>query len=186
MSPSVDDQARAGSAPPPTSEAAFDILYREQWSRAVATASRITRDTARAEELAQEAFTRAFDRWNRVGVHPAPAAWVLRVAINLAIDDARRSRRRGETVLERDIGDTVTGAGDEAVVTRITVSAALASLPPKQRQAVTLRYLAGFDEPEIAAAIGVRRGTVKTHLKRGLARLREQLGADGALEGLEP
>ena len=160
----------------------FDALYRAQWSRAVTTAHRFTRNRARAEELAQEAFTRSFDRWTTVGSHPVPAAWVLRVVINLAIDDARREARFGFTELQPNSETGAPSGHEDSTLTSMAVSDALAALPAKQRQAVALRYLGGFEEAEIAAAIGVRPGTVKTHLKRGVARLREQLGPVAELE----
>ena len=141
-----------------------------------ATAARIVRDHAQAEELAQEAFTRAFDRWSSVATHPAPAAWVLRVVSNLAFDELRRRRRidtRGST-------EPVTESSDDATTTSIIVRDALEELPSKQRQAIALRYFGGCDDAEIAAALNVRPGTVKTHLKRGLERLRRELGPDVA------
>jgi len=163
-------------------EADFDALYRAEWSRAVTTAVRFTRNRFRAEELAQEAFTRAFDRWRTVGAHPAPAAWVLRVVINLAIDDARRDARVRITELEPRLELDDHSRHEDSTLTSLAVSDALAALPAKQREAVTLRYLGGFEEAEIASALGVRPGTVKTHLKRGMARLREQLGPVDELE----
>jgi RNA polymerase sigma-70 factor (sigma-E family) len=177
----ADDPVEAFAVRPPPDEG-FDALYRECWPRAVSSALRFTRDAGRAEELAQEAFTRAFDRWRQVSRHPAPAAWVLRVVINLAIDDARKQQRRPTADLPADLADAQTEGHDVSTVTSLAVTEALAALPAKQRQAVTLRYIGGFEEPEIAAAIGVRRGTVKTHLKRGVARLRELLEPDDALE----
>jgi RNA polymerase sigma-70 factor (ECF subfamily) len=178
----VPDRPASALEYPPGSEDAFDALYRETWPRAVASARALTNDMGRAEELAQEAFTRAFDRWRQVSKHPAPSAWVLRVTINLAIDDARRRKRRPTSELPPDFVQRQHRDHELETVTNLDVSAALASLPPKQRQAVTLRYIAGLDEPEIAAAIGVRRGTVKTHLKRGIAKLRETLGPDVVVE----
>lgn len=163
-------------------EADFDRLYRSEWPRAVTTALRFTRSRSRAEELAQEAFTRAFDRWRTVGAHPAPAAWVLRVVINLAIDDARRDARVRFTELEPQMESDGHPRHEDSTLTSIAVSDALAALPAKQREAITLRYLGGFEEAEIASALGVRPGTVKTHLKRGVARLHETLGPVAELE----
>ncbi len=147
---------------------------------ALSTARRFAADTGRAEELAEEAFTRAYDRWGTLVSHPAPAAWVLRVVINLGIDDARRSQRMNYTDASVEIPDESAPTEDSSL-TGIWVSDALAALPTKQRQAITLRYLVGCEEADIAAAIGVRPGTVKTHLKRGMARLRRELGVDTTL-----
>jgi RNA polymerase sigma factor (sigma-70 family) len=164
------------------SDAAFDVLYRECWPRAVAAAVRMTQDRGRAEELAQEAFTRAYDRWRQVRKHPAPDAWILRTVNNLAIDDARRRVRRPTAPLRADDSRLTSPGHERSTVIGVAVRDALAALPPKQRDAVMLRYISGLEEPEIAAAIEVRPGTVKTHLKRGTARLRELLGDDDPFE----
>lgn len=158
----------------------FDDLFRSTWSRAVTAARRIVGPGGDPEALAAEAFTRAYDRWPSVRRHPAPDAWVLRVTINLSLDKVRRAAPvDGGTIDLRD--DVTAGAGaplDDAAATRLALAAALRALPEKQRHAVALRYLAGCVEDDIALSLGVNPGTVKTHLKRGLASLRDQLGPD--------
>lgn len=156
-------------------ESEFDALVRAHWGRAVASARRIVHDEGRAEEFAQEAFTRAFERWDTVAAHPAPDGWVLRVTINLAIDAVRR---RTPAVSPPD------AVGHEATtVARLVVRQALDSLHGKQREAICLRYLAGLEEAEIASALGCSAGSVKTHLARAMKKLRTQLSSDhlGAL-----
>lgn len=156
-------------------EVTFDELYRSVWPRAVRGAYRIVGDSGRAEEIAQEAFVRAYDRWRKVRAHPAPDAWVLRVTINLALDAVRRKApplTRPEDVMVED-----------HVVDALLVRGALAQLSPKQRQAVAMRYYAGAAEHEIAAALDISPGTVKTHLARGTRRLRELLSAAREEEG---
>src|SRR5690606_1003809 len=69
-----------------TATADFDDLFRSVWARAVGTARRIVGPGGDPESVAAEALTRAYDRWPSVGRHPAPDAWVLRVAINLSLD----------------------------------------------------------------------------------------------------
>ena len=109
-----------------------------------------------------------------------PDAWVLRVTINLALDRLRQPALAGAGTV--DLRDSATDPGlviaanDDATATRLALAAALRALPEKQRHAVALRYLAGCDEPAIAASLGITPGTVKTHLKRGLASLRSQFG----------
>ena len=163
-------------------EADFDDLFRSTWSRAVAAARRIVGPGGDPDGLAAEALTRAYDRWPSVRRHPAPDAWVLRVAINLALDRVRRPadasddaiHPRGDGVgFEEGIGDAA-----DATATRLALVAALRALPEKQRHAVALRYLAGCAEDDIAASLGINPGTVKTHIKRGLASLRTQLGTE--------
>jgi RNA polymerase sigma factor (sigma-70 family) len=160
----------------------FDDLFRSTWSRAVAAARRITGPGGDPEGLAAEALTRAYDRWPTVRRHPAPDAWVLRVTINLALDRVRRPAATGEDAIDHRVAgarlEEVLGDAADATATRMALVAALRALPEKQRQAVALRYLAGCAEDDIAASLGVNPGTVKTHLKRGLASLRTQLGTE--------
>jgi RNA polymerase sigma-70 factor (ECF subfamily) len=133
------------------------------------------------EALAAEALTRAYDRWPSVRRHPAPDAWVLRVTINLALDRTRRAAGRAGATIDlrdgQDAGPTV-DAVDDLTAVRLALGDALRALPEKQRHAVALRYLAGCNEDDIAASLGINPGTVKTHLKRGLDRLRTELGTD--------
>ncbi|CAA9258062.1 MAG: hypothetical protein AVDCRST_MAG76-2716 [uncultured Acidimicrobiales bacterium] len=163
-------------------EAAFDELFRAVWPRAVVAARRIVGIGDDAEGLAAEALTRAYDRWPSVRLHPAPEAWVLRVTINLALDRVRQQSRWGDGTLSdpgptSSRGEIVERFDDETVV-RLALCAALRQLPQKQRDAIGLRYLAGCVEEEIASAMKISPGTVKTHLKRGLEKLRAQDGRD--------
>jgi RNA polymerase sigma factor (sigma-70 family) len=94
---------------------------------------------------------------------------VLRVTVNEAI---RRLPRRPPLVPQPlDQTDPT-----DVVVVRQTLVAALRLLPKRQREVVVLRYLVGLSEAEVAVALGLSLGTVKTHLRRGLARLRTTLG----------
>jgi RNA polymerase sigma-70 factor (ECF subfamily) len=159
----------------------FDDLFRAVWPRAVTTARRIVGPGRDPEALAAEALTRAFDRWPSVGRHPAPEAWVLSVTINLSLDKLRRHPLPEDAVIDlRDVAgrSPVVESSDDATAVRLALGAALRELPEKQRHAVALRYLAGCPEEQIAASLGVAPGTVKTHIKRGLEKLRAELGAD--------
>lgn len=175
----------------------FDDLFRSTWSRAVTAARRIVGPGGDPEGLAAEALTRAYDRWPSVRRHPAPDAWVLRVTINLALDRVRRPvGSTGEDIHLRDddgfdLGDLDSSHfgrdAADATATRMALVAALRALPEKQRHAVALRYLAGCEENDIAASLGINPGTVKTHLKRGLDGLRTQLGTEPeTLDALVP
>jgi RNA polymerase sigma-70 factor (ECF subfamily) len=157
---------RAGQA----GEDDFDALYRQVWPKAVTSAQRIVRDRSVAEEIAQEAFTRAFERWPSVSCHPSPTAWILRVALNLAISDTRRQRLPPKP-------EELT-SHDEHTVVGLVVRDALAKLSAKQRQAIVLRYIGGCEETEIAAAMKISSGSVKTHLSRGRDRLKLLIGGD--------
>ena len=170
----------SGGAAPDTD---FDDLFRSVWPRAVLTARRIVGPGGDPESLAAEALTRAYDRWPSVRRHPAPEAWVLRVTINLSLDRSRHQARivagagLGRTDPEAMQGEPVEGF-DDATIVRLALCAALRELPEKQRHAVALRYLGGCVEEDIAASMKISPGTVKTHLKRGLEKLRAREGND--------
>jgi RNA polymerase sigma factor (sigma-70 family) len=124
-----------------------------------------------AEDVAVEALARALDRWGRVVGMPHRDAWVMRVAANVALDQLRRDRRRREPV------PTEAQSEEEGTALRLTVRAALDHLPRRQAEVLTLRYLADLGEDDVAGALGISLGSVKTHARRGLSalRLREEL-----------
>src|SRR5260370_38786357 len=82
-----------------TVEAAFEAVFADSYHRVVGLVAAVTGDEGRAEDAAQEAFARAYQRWGRVGRLDRPDLWVARVASRIAIDQGRRRRR--ETRLDR-------------------------------------------------------------------------------------
>ncbi len=148
-------------------EAAFDELF----ARSVRLAQRILGDGASAEDVAAEALARAYARWPQIQELPWRDGWVLRVTSNLAIDATRNRRRPWKAVTSEDVGD-----GTDAIAIQLALVAALRALPRRQREAIALRYLADLGEAEVALALGVSAGTVKTHLHRGVVTLRRRLG----------
>jgi RNA polymerase sigma-70 factor (sigma-E family) len=145
----------------------FDAAYPALFRRAYRTAYRLLGSRAEAEDVAQEALTRALMRWRRVEEYAEP--WVVRTATNLAIDVVRRGKRRAGEVNDRT-------AGDLFVDDRMDLVRALMTLPRRQREVVVLRYLGDFSESDVASALGLGHGTVKSHASRGLATLRTALG----------
>jgi RNA polymerase sigma factor (sigma-70 family) len=128
-----------------------------------------------AQDLVGEAFARAWASWRTVSKHPAPAAWVVRTALNVSISRWRRRRRE---VLVADPGrivglPAVEGAATGSVDPRIM--AALLRLPARQRQVVALRLFLDLDTGRTADVLGVAPGTVQAHLGRALAALRADL-----------
>ncbi len=170
--------ASAGSA---GFEAAFDELF----PRAFSLARRLVGDTDVAEDIAAEALARAYAHWPRISTLEYRDGWVLRVAANLAVD---RVRRRPEVIVTPSTASAGPDA-EELVVLRVALVAALGSLPRRQRQAVALRYLGDLTADQVAVALGISVGSVKTHIHRGLGALRLRLGP-GIEEvvplGLEP
>jgi RNA polymerase sigma factor (sigma-70 family) len=148
----------------------YDDFFRQVLPRAVGVAMRVTGERASAEDAAIEALARAHLHWQRIGVLPWREAWVLRVAARQALRHLPKQRTL----------TAMPAASDEAesVALRQALVAALRRLPTRQREAVVLRYLADMSEADVGLALGIRQGTVKTHLHRGLAALRVLMGRD--------
>jgi RNA polymerase sigma-70 factor (sigma-E family) len=146
----------------------FDEAFRPLFLRGMRLAYRMLGDAAAAEDVAADAMVIAYARWDRVRGLSHRDAWILRVVGNLALKAARSARR--QRVFEEP-----SATPDQDPVLRIALVEALRALPRRQRDVVVLRYLAGLSEPEVAAALGVSLGTVKTHARRALASLRTSL-----------
>jgi len=132
-----------------------------------------------AQDLVAEAFARAWASWRTVARHPAPAAWVVRTALNANISRWRRRRREVTVPDPGAIGEApeagephwAPGGGTVDPV----IMAALLKLPERQRQVVALRLFLDFDTAQTAKALGIAPGTVQSHLGRALAALRGDL-----------
>lgn len=133
-----------------------------------------TGDLDQAHELVQEAFCRAFARWSKLSGYDDPAAWVRRVAYNLANSRWRRLKTAA-AYLRRQRVEHIVGPSPD----RVTAIAAIGLLPENQRRVVVLHYLADLSVAEIAEQEGVAVGTVKSWLHRGRAALATHIGADG-------
>lgn len=156
--------------------AAFRALYGRYAGRIRSYLERAIGDAAAAEDILQEVF---LGIWRQAAGYRADrgvvAAWIYGIARNKLYD----ARRRGalavedlEGVAER-ISAPVEGRRDE----RISLHAALETLPDRERQAVTLTYIGGFTYDETAERLAVPLGTLKSRLRTGLERLRQRLGA---------
>lgn len=152
----------------------FDQFFLGLLPKVMHLAMRLTRERVEAEDVAAESFARAFARWSKVGALPYREAWVMRVAANLAIDESRRIARRPRLAESKQAEPDPAGP----VALRAMLVQALAQLPKSQRDATTLHYLADLPERDVAAALGVNLGTVKSHLSRARATLRKDLGSD--------
>ena len=132
-------------------------------------------DRQAAEDVVQEAFCGLYRAWDRMPDHTHAVGYVRASVLNGSRSALRRSRRvprpvAAEAAAAASAEDTVL-AGERQ---RETV-AALRRLPPRQREAVVLRYFADLPEQETAAAMGVSRGTVKSTTSRALAALARML-----------
>jgi RNA polymerase sigma factor (sigma-70 family) len=148
----------------------FEVFFRRLLPRAVAAAQRVTGERASAEDAAVEALTKAHLRWSYLAGEEWRDLWVLRVSVNEAIRHLPRVVRPVTPPEGVDLA--------ELVATREMLGWALTALPRRQREVVVLRHLLGLSEVEVAMALQISLGTVKTHLRRGLAVLRSRLEPD--------
>jgi RNA polymerase sigma-70 factor (ECF subfamily) len=158
--PAADDDVAIGDR--------FDALFRSDFLRIARTAYLILGDARLAEEVAQEAFARAWSRWKRVANHDRPGAWVQTVAVRLALRSKSRRARGAE--LEARAGAPAFADADESLVELVDL---LRALSPMQRAAVALGVLEDLPAEEVADRLGCRPATARVHLHRGRQRLAE-------------
>jgi RNA polymerase sigma factor (sigma-70 family) len=131
-------------------------------------------DRAVAEELAQDTLVRVCEQWPKVRQMTSPTGWTSCVAMNLASSRWRRlSAERRATIRH---GAPADRADDVDTAATLAVRAAVAALPPRQKQALVLRYYADLSLAEVAGAMGCPVGTVKSLLSRATATLRDEAG----------
>lgn len=156
-----------------TAGMSFDDFYGANVHRLMLQLYAYTADAGAAQDAVQEAFSRAWARWDRLAQYDEPAAWVRRVAMNVANNRWRRIRAaRAHARYHRE--EVVAGPSPD----RVALARALASLPEKHRRAIVLFHVADLAIAEIAAQEGVAEGTVKAWLHRGRAALATLLTED--------
>lgn len=161
-------------------DGSFEELVRRHQHVVYTTALRLVPTRADAEELAQEAFIRAYralkrypqDQVRSLRLRP----WLARITVNLCRNAARDRSRRPQTTVLHDAGEEHARAHstDDGVGDGERWEALVVALPARQRAAVVLRHVQGMPYAEIAAALGVPVGTVKSDVHRGLAHLAAQ------------
>jgi RNA polymerase sigma-70 factor (ECF subfamily) len=161
-----DGGSRAVPLPGP-----FEQFYLEEYPRVVDLAYALSGSRMVAEDIAQEAFLRAYRDWDRVGSYEHQAAWVRRVAVNLASSGLRRrlieARALARLAARRE------PALDALPADNADFWRAVRALPQRQAQAVALYYLEDLSIQQTARVLGCAEGTVKAHLakaRRSLAR----------------
>lgn len=142
---------------------AFEDFYRDHRDRLYRALALTLRDPGLAAEAVDEAFTRAFERWGRIGDYDRPEAWVYRVGFNWATSWFRRRWRETAGLFEVP--------GMDAAVPDPELTRAVDELPDHQRAVVVLRLYADWATADVAAALGVPEGTVKSRLSRALEAL---------------
>ena len=158
---------------------AFGELVRRHNPAVRGLLMRMGADPATADDVAQDAFLTAFSRITDFRGEGPFAGWVKRIAARLYV---RGWRKRHAEILTDETQADEASEGEGAAASRIDLDEALRGLSPAERMCVSLCYGAGFSHSQAAETLNVPLGTVKSHVKRGLDKLRLRLGAPG----LEP
>lgn len=143
----------------------FGVFYRDVWNRVYRPLAVTLRDHELAAEAVDEAMVRAFQKWSKVRTYDNPVGWVYRVAMNYA---RNRLRRRWREVSWGAVEPTW-----EMRTPNPELMEAILGLPIHQRQVVVLRFVFDWSISEVASALGVPEGTVKSRLHRALGVLEE-------------
>lgn len=152
---------------------AFDDFFRTEYPRIVVLLTAWSGSRSTAEDLAQDAFIEARQRWDRVAGLDKPGAWVRRVALNRSSNERRR-RGRESRALQRLAGRNEVSDG-EHLPTDDRLWASVRRLPSSQRDATILRYVDDLPLADIAVVLGCAEGTVKAHLRRARQRLAKEM-----------
>lgn len=151
------------------SPVAFEEWYRSLHPRLVTAIAAAVGDPDVAADAADEACSRALERWERVGAMASPEAWTYTVGLNVARRRFRRRRRERELLSSEAGSGAMAGPADE-------LWAVVAGLPQRQREAVVLRHVGQLTEAEVAEVMGVKRGTVSSTLRAAYLSLRAAAG----------
>jgi RNA polymerase sigma-70 factor (ECF subfamily) len=174
----------------------FEAFMQTYQNMVFSTAMRLVADPAEAEDISQEVFLKAFERFEQLRAEPRAAGWLKTVAINLSLNHLSRYRSRwtffsdffrpDETGDQPEIEFAAPDDVEEEVASldrRRLIELALRQLPARQRVPLVLFHLEGLKYEEIAARLGVSLGKVKTDIFRGRETLRRKLapafGPDG-------
>jgi RNA polymerase sigma-70 factor (sigma-E family) len=160
-------------------DARLSEYVRGQWPALVRYATLLCGDPVEAEELVQSALVRVALRWPFVRDKDSPDGYVKRAIVHGQINRWRRVGRH-ETVVA-DLPDVAVADRTSRLDEHDVIRRALATLPPRQRAVLVLRYFDDRTEHETAAMLGCTVGTVKSQTHKALAKLRECVGANGVL-----
>ena len=158
---------------------AVRALYASHWTAMVRLAALLLHESATAEEVVQDAFVALHRRWSGLR-EPAAGVGYLRASVVNGCRSVVR-HRQVEVRHRRPAAPQPAGPEERALdhETDAAVMAALRQLPGRQQEVLVLRYYADASETEIAEALGISRGSVKSHAHRGLASLRAALADQG-------
>ena len=167
-------------APPlNTSTESFDALYRDSARDLYAYVRTLLGDDASAEDVTALAFERAYRRRSTFDARRGSRrGWLFGIARNAALDELRRRKRSAP--LTADLPDEAAPDPEEQAdlaIRRTTVRAALAALPPRERELVALKFHGGLTNAELAAVLGTSESNAGTRVHRAVTKLREACNA---------
>ena len=164
----MDHVATVGSYQVRAKHQDFDAFYRSTWDDVYRPLAVTLRDPDLASEALEEAMTRAYRSWRKVRDFDNQPGWVYRVALNWATSFRRKTRREvhGGAPIDQSVAATVPD---------LDLYNALGHLDVKHRAVVVLRYLLDWSEDDVATALDIPNGTVKSRLHRALRTLRKEL-----------
>ena len=167
------------SEPAPTRSSApaldFEALYRGSRDDVYAYVATMLRDRSAAEDVTAAAFERAYRKQGTFhAARGSERAWLFGIARNAALDELRRRKRAAALAADpADVDAALPDDAAEAALRRAAVRAALATLGPRERELVALKFHAGLDNAELAAVLGVSVSNAGTQLHRAMTKLRE-------------
>src|SRR5438045_5718196 len=168
-------------------EADFERLYQASYGKILGTLTAMLGDRAAAEDCAQDAFERAYKKWDTWQPIAPAEAWVHRIAINAAVSYRRKMKLREVGEVIRRMGRPEGPPDPQEEIERRDLALALAKRPPKQAAAIVLRHYHGYTNRAIAQALGIPERTVASRLAVAKERLRVMLKHSyGPQADLEP
>ncbi len=165
-----------------SAERDFEDRYDRLLERAYFVGWRFFRNQSEAQDVAQEALTRAYARWARVRRHDSPEAWVVRTALNVCLEMGRKRRSfpaSGSDQQQADRRASRPTGEEEVAVTRDVLAAAMKNLSKRQRDVVAWRYLFDASVQETSAQLSLTESQVKDATHEAVKKLRRILGEQG-------
>lgn len=156
-------------------DSAFAEVLRRRQARVRRFMYHLCRQTALADDLAQQVFLMAWRSLGQLRSAVAFDGWLKRIMVNVWLQEVRR----GKLATVSDVDPEDFAGRDDSTALRMDLDDALATLPPDMRLCVVLAYNEGLSHPEIVALTRLPLGTVKSHITRGATRLRETLADYG-------
>ncbi|MEN8115166.1 MAG: SigE family RNA polymerase sigma factor [Actinomycetota bacterium] len=154
----------------------FASFYQRELKPVIGLAFVLSGSRSGAEDLAQDAFLKAYKQWETVGSYDNPGAWVRRVVANGSVSRFRRHKAETKALVRiGGSGFTVPDMSPDAVATWVAVR----KLPKRQAQVIALRYYDRSSIADIARILECSENTVKTHLQRAKQALSSQLNEGG-------